>query len=118
MRNLVHYRHNGRWALSRRSSAFRRRRPSWIEQLREVNEGEALRAFSSCSKVEDDGCLHGSKERISCLRCTVVEEVRLVDASIFRLSSRLADDPRIIVSVFLLHLRVISRTSPPCPSLQ
>ena len=79
MRNLVHYRHNGRWALSRRSSAFRRRRPSWIEQLREVNEGEALRAFSSCSKVEDDGCLHWREERIPRLRRAVIQEVALVD---------------------------------------
>lgn len=66
--------------------------PSRVEQLCKVNERKTVLGATPSSEVEDNGGFHGRKEGVAGAGGAVVEEVGLVDATVFGLGRSLADD--------------------------
>ncbi len=66
--------------------------PTRVEQLCEVDESKPSRRVASCREVEDNLRFHGCEQCVTRGCSTVVEEVGLVDAAVFRLAGRFTDD--------------------------
>lgn len=76
--------------------------PFGVQQLREVNKGEAGVATSPASKVEDNSGFHRSEKRIARACSSVVCEVGLVDTAVGRPGSSFADDPGFDLSMIVI----------------
>lgn len=104
MRNLIEHGTSGRLGLL---SLLQRRFPPRVEQLRKVNEGKTLGATATTREMEDDGGFHGREQRVAGVGYAVVQEIRLVYASILGLGSGFPndagarpsiDDPQLVIS--------------------
>ena len=67
------------------------RLPSRVQELPEVESGQALRSVPAAGEMEDNGRFHWGEEGVAGTRHAVVEEVGLVDTTVLGFCGGLAD---------------------------